>query len=298
MNNFDFKKVYEFCKLLENDGIRKEIEEQIEGYSLEGIYKDVESMWYVFMGADDKKILLTFFRNRIALSKQSNNMVEGIYADESLLLSHKIIEKRPNGVIYSNIYKNFNSNKDAVLRYLIESRYAFTKDNLESYFTNFDFEKMDMRLQLTRLNMTQYGVGLDRISDFHSELLISSVSSKNEKDYPTAIYLNGKNISSVFDAVDGPDRVYRIYDLYRGVINSRNEKDTDLIRSGLLSQDAYDLKGLRGITEKEDSIVGKSLDGVSLDRDSVLASIARQKLDDNLTKNKPKRLLRRLFGRK
>ena len=300
MNNFEFKKVYEFCKLLENEGIRKEIEEQIEGYSLEGTYKDVESMWYVFMGADDKKVLLTFFRNRIGLSKQSNNMVEEIYADESLLLSHKIIEKRPNGVIYSNIYKNFNSNKDAVLRYLIESRYVFTKENLESYFTNFDFEKMDMRLLMTRLKlkMAQYGVGLDRISDFHSELLISSVSSKNEKDYPTAIYLNGKNISSVFDAIDGSDRVYRVYDLYRGVINSRNEKDIDLIRSGLLSQDAYDLKGLRGITEKEDSIVGKPLDGVSLDRDSVLASITYQKSENNLTKNKPKRLLRRLFGRK
>ena len=114
MNNFKFKKVYEFCKLLENDGIRKEIDEQIEGYSLEWIYKYEESMWYVFTGADDKKILLTFFRNRIGLSKQSNNMVEEIYADESLLLSHKIIEKRPNGVIYSNIYKNFNFNKDAV----------------------------------------------------------------------------------------------------------------------------------------------------------------------------------------
>ena len=93
------------------------------------------------------------------------------------------------------------------------------------------------------------------------------------------------------------DRVYRIYDLYRGVINSRNEKDIDLIRSGLLSQDAYDLKGLRGITEKEDSIVGKPLDEMSLDRDSVLVSITQQKPDDNLIKNKPKRLLRRLFGR-
>lgn len=203
MNNSKLMYFFKFCRLLENDGIRKEIEEQLKGYSLEVTYQDERGLHGIFAGNDNTKIILTFCRYEICLSKQSNNMVEEIYADESLLLSHKIIEKCSNGVIYSNIYKNFNSNKDAVLRYLIESRYAFTKDNLESYFTNFDFEKMDMRLQLMRLNMTQYGVGLDRISDFHSELLISSVSSKTEKDYPTAIYLNGKNISSVFDAIDG-----------------------------------------------------------------------------------------------
>ena len=299
MNNSRLMYFFKFCRLLENDGIRKEVEEQLKGYSLEVTYQDERGLHGIFTGNDNTKIILTFCRYEICLSKQSNNMVELIDIDKSLVLSHKIIEKRPNGVIYSNIYKNFNSNKDAVLRYLIESRYVFTKENLESYFTNFDFEKMNMRLLMTRLKlkMAQYGVGLDRISDFHSELLISSVSSKDEKDYPTAIYLNGKNISNIFDAVDGPDRVYRIYDLYRGVINTRNAKDIDLIQAGLLSQDAYDLKGLRGITEKEDSIVGKPLESVSLDRDSVLASIARQKLDGNLTKNKPKRLLRRLFGR-
>lgn len=271
MNNFKFKKVYEFCKLLKNDGIRKEIEEQIEGYSLKGTYKYEESMWYVFTGADDKKILLTFFRNRIGLSKQSNNIVEEIYADESLLLSHKIIEKRPNGVIYSNIFQNFNSNKDTTLRYLIESRYVFTKENLEG-FSN-DFEKMDMRALMMSLMMTQYDVHLGRICDFCSDVLIGSVNSDDKNDYHTRIYLNDEDVSNIFGVIDGPDRVYRIYDLYRGVINARNEKDIDLIRSGILSQDAYDLKGLKGITEKEDSIVGKSLDGVSLDRDSVLAGI-------------------------
>lgn len=296
MNNSRLMYFFKFCRLLENDGIRKEVEEQLKGYSLEVAYQDERGLHGIFIGNDNKKIILTFCRYEICLSKQSNNMVELIDIDKSLVLSHKIIEKRPNGVIYSNIYKNFNFNKDAVLRYLIESRYAFTKENLESYFTNFDFGKMNMRLLMTRLKlkMAQYGVGLDRISDFHSELLISSVSSKGEKDYPTAIYLNGKNISNIFDAVDGPDRVYGIYDLYRGVINTRNEKDIDLIRSGLLSQDAYDLKGLKGITEKEDSMVGKPLESVSLDRDSVLASITYQKSENNLTK----RLLRRLFGKK
>ena len=273
MNDIKFKKIYEFCKLLENDGIRKEIEEQIEGYSLEETYRNWSGLWFIFMGTDNKKIILTVFNNRIRLSKQSNNMVGKIYVDESLILSHQIIEKRPNGVIYSNICKNFNSNKDAVLRYLIENRYVFTKETLESYFTNFDFEKMDMKSLMTKLTMTQYEVSLNRISDFHSDVLISSVRPKGKNDYLTAIYLNDEDISNIYKTVDGPDRVYKIYDLYRGIINIKDEKDIDLIRSGILSQDAYDLKSLKGITEKEDSIVGKPLDSVSLDRDSILAGI-------------------------
>ena len=296
MNDSKFKKVFEFCRLLENDSIRKEIDEQIEGYLLEGTYRDGQGLWCIFTGTDNTKIILTVYPYRIWLSKQSNNMVERIYADEALLLLHQIIEKRPNGVIYSNICKNFNSNKDAVLRYLIENRYVFTKETLESYFTNFDFEKMDMKSLMTKLTMTQYDVGLGRISDYHSDVLISSVIPKGKNDYLTVIYLNDEDISNIYKTVEGPDRVYKIYDLYRGIINIKDEKDIDLIRSGILSQDAYDLKGLKGITEKEDSIVGKPLDGVhvpsgyvdylkqlvskygyngdlQLDRDSVLAGI-------------------------
>lgn len=154
------------------------------------------------------------------------------------------------------------------------------------------------------------------------------------------IYLKHENVSSIFDAVNGFDTVNRVYDLYRGIINTKNEKDIDLIHAGLLSQDAYDLKGLKGITKKEDSMVGMPLDGVrvsteytnylkqlfskygyngdlQLDRDSILNAITYHEPETELTskqkdyvksqtdiqtnetvKNKPKRLLRRLFGRK
>ena len=114
MNNSKLMYFFKFCRLLENDGIRKEVEEQLKGYSLEVTYQDERGLHGIFIGNDNKKIILTFCRYEICLSKQSNNMVELIDIDKSLVLSHKIIEKRPNGVIYSNIYKNFNFNKDAV----------------------------------------------------------------------------------------------------------------------------------------------------------------------------------------
>ena len=192
--------------------------------------------------------------------------------------------------------------------------------------------------------IVDYG-NLDAVSDFDS-YFGAIMERKYDKGKCTIdpcsakIYLKHENVSSVFDAIDGFDKINRVYDLYRGIINARNEKDIDLIHIGLLSQDAYDLKGLRGITEKEDSMVGMPLDGVhvpngyvdylkqlvskygyngdlQLDRDSILNAITYHEpgveltseqeeyselqtdmQSDEIVKNKPKRRVRRLFGKK
>ena len=185
------------------------------------------------------------------------------------------------------------------------------------------------------------GVASDFNSYFEVEMKSKYDGEKHIIDpYAVEIYLNDENVSSTFDAIDGFDKINRVYDLYRGIINARNEKDIDLIHAGLLSQDAYDLKGLKGITEIENSIVGKPLDGVcvssgyvdylkqlvskygyngdlQLDRDSILnaityhepgveltseqeeyAELQTDMQSDEIVKNKPKRRLRRLFGKK
>lgn len=76
--------------------------------------------------------------------------------------------------------------------------------------------------------------------------------------YSTKTFLNGQDISRIYDTVDGKDKLYRIYDLYKWIINSRNENDINAINLGLLNSDAYDLMSLKEITEKEDLLVGES----------------------------------------
>ena len=123
----------------------------------------------------------------------------------------------------------------------------------------------------------------------------------------TQTYLNDEYYSRFYGMVDGPDKLYRVFDLYKGIINPRNENDVKCIHLGYLSQDAYDLKGLKEITEKEDSLVGKTLEMVSeeyinylkkflyekfgckgelnMDRKSMLSGITNQKSETIITKD-------------
>ena len=58
--------------------------------------------------------------------------------------------------------------------------------------------------------------------------------------YPTKTLVNGENLSMLFDVNDGPDKLYRVYDLYRGIINPRNEGDIISINSDFMSEEAFD----------------------------------------------------------
>ena len=357
--------MYEFCKLLENDDIRKEVEEQLKGYSvihfMEGKYGvdkdgnvdvDNHKLVYQLTSTDDKECELRVSRYGLWITKTSSNKYEKIDFHRTFS-RHEIAEKCSNGLIYSTIdtrYTNRNGDnyKELILYSLEECRYTFTNETMAKLFGNSSLKELEGVRVLTLLCMLRKAVdygNLDAVSDFDSyfEAIMERKYDEGKctiDPCSAKIYLKHENVSSVFDAVNGFDTVNRVYDLYRGIINTKNEKDIDLIHDDLLSQDAYDLKGLRGITEKEDSMVGMPLDGVhvpngyadylkqlfskygyngdlQLDRDSILNAITYHEPETELTseqeeyaesqtdmqtnevvKNKPKRLLRRLFGRK
>ena len=313
--------MYEFCKLLENDDIRKEVEEQLKGYSvihfMEGKYGedkdgnvdvDNHKLVYQLTSTDDKECELRVSRYGLWITKTSSNKYEKIDFHRTFS-RHEIAEKCLNGLIYSTIdtrYTNRNGDnyKELILYSLEECRYTFTNETMAKLFGNSSLKELEGVRVLTLLCMLRKAVdygNLDAVSDFDSyfEAIMERKYDEGKctiDPCSAKIYLKHENVSSVFDAVKGVDKINRVYDLYRGIINTRNEKDIDLIHIGLLSQDAYDLKGLRGITEKEDSMVGMPLDGVcvssgyvdylkqlvskygyngdlQLDRDSVLAGI-------------------------
>ena len=64
-------------------------------------------------------------------------------------------------------------------------------------------------------------------------------------------------ISYIYDIVAGTDKIYRIYDLYNGIINERNSYDIFLINLGLLRKSSLGYKETSGITAKENEICGK-----------------------------------------
>ena len=280
--------MYEFCKLLENDDIRKEAEEQLKGYSvihfMEGKYGedkdgnvdvDNHKLVYQLTSTDDKECELQVSRYGLWITKTSSNKYEKIDFHRTFS-RHEIAEKCSNGLIYSTIdtrYTNRNGDnyKELILYSLEECRYTFTNETMAKLFGNSSLKELEGVRVLTLLCMLRKAI-----------------------DYGN------------LNAVNGFDTVNRVYDLYRGIINTKNEKDIDLIHAGLLSQDAYDLKGLKGITEKEDSMVGMPLDGVrvsteytnylkqlfskygyngdlQLDRDSILNAITYHEPETELT---------------
>ena len=294
--------MYEFCKLLENDDIRKEVEEQLKGYSVIHFWDDrlVECymkyddeavdnhfLLYQLTSADGKSCELYVYRYGLWIIKTSINKDDEIEFHRTFS-RRKIAEKCSNGLIYSTINtsyvkKNSDNYKELILDSLEECRYTFTNETMAKLFEKISSKELEkigvsilvgMLFKAVNYDHGILGAASDFDSCFEAEMKRKYDGEKHIIDpYAVEIYLNDENVSSVFDAIDGFDKINRVYDLYRGIINTRNEKDIDLIHAGLLSQDAYDLKSLKGITEKEDSIVGKSLDGVSLDRDSVLAGI-------------------------
>ena len=268
MVNLD--RIYKSSKLLKIDCIKKEVEEFIKGFTIKNIKLNNGTWECSFENENGESLNLTIATasDTIMMSKQKGNFVESIKIDDNLLMVHEIIEKRPNGIIYSIINKQFALSKcfknEFVLVDLVEQRFIFSKKCLESLIDNFDFNNTRLNSYFLKLRMLGNNLECDYFTEFstHMNNYATLMDGRKIRDniYPTRTYLNGDELSAVFDVNDGEDKLYRVYDLYHGIINPRNENDIYAINLGLLTPDSYDLKTLKGITEREDNIVGKSLD--------------------------------------
>lgn len=310
-------RAYNFSKLLKIDSIREEIEQNLNGYTLKNVELKNGEWTCSYIGENDNHLSLTISFNNVSLLKSTNNKVERIAVNENLILSHRTIDKRENGLIYSIIEKQFAPSErfknQIVLVDLIERRYTLTKENMETLMDNIDFDNDRLMHFLLKLRMLENKIDLKEKCDYYSQFSThmnyyvnwDGIRKIKDNIYPTRTYLNQLEISSMYD-IDGPDKLYRIFDLYRGIINTRNEKDINLINLEFLSQDVYDLKGLKGITEQEDLLVGKSLEiipqdyieylkqmlydkfgykgDLSLDRESVLSGILYKMSDPEMAK--------------
>jgi len=265
---------YKASKLFKNEIIKNEIEQNLYGYSLKNVeFKNGE--WVCsYTNEIDNYIILRISFGNINIQKYTNNKVERITIDKNLVLSHRIIDKRGNGLIYSIIKKQFapseRFNNQTLLVDLIEQRYTLTKENIESLMDNINFDNDRLMHFLLKLRMLENKVDLKEKCDYYSKFsthmnyYVNWDGGRKIKDniYPTRTYLNGQELSNMYD-IDGVDKLYRIYDLYRGIINPRNETDINQIHLGFLSPDIYDLKSLKGITKQEDLLVGKAQDTIS-----------------------------------
>ena len=247
---------------------KKEVEEYIKGFAIKDIKFNMGD-WECSFENGNGEILnfcIAVTKNTLFLSKRGANFIERVKIDGGLFLIREVIEKRSNGIIYSIITKRFdfsNKFKNAlVLADLIEQRFVFSKKTLESLLNNFDFDNTKLGVLLLKLRRLEKKSECDYFTEFSTHMnncvILTNDKKNSDNTYSTRTYLNGDEVSAIFDINDGEDKLYRIYDLYHGIINPRNENEIYTINLGILTSDSYDLKTLRGITDMEDSIVGKS----------------------------------------
>ncbi len=265
--------VYRFSKILQIESIRKEVDRLIKGATLKDI-KLTGGTWNCTLETKDGDIISldsAMVEPRLIVYKSTQNKLERFYLGPDLIMREDIVERRPNGIIFTQRNKQFGPSarfgNEIVLLDLIENRMVFTNETLERLIENFDSNNSTISRMLLKFKILSNKIDLEEEADYHTsfETHMNYYANWNDgrkiKDniYSTKTLLNGIDISRVFDVKDDKEKLYRVHDLFHGIINERNKEDICAMNLGLMGVDAYDYKTLACITKAEDKIVGESI---------------------------------------
>lgn len=262
----DFNKIIDYCTLTKNDTIKNEVIEILKGYRLYDINLKEDVITCYLNKDKENDIKLSVRKDSIEILKNNPVKQELIKIHSNLDMSEKSLEKRPNGVIFSVVTKSFKDSSifknKTVLSNLIEQRYTFTDDTLSSYFKGKSFSQIFEDL----VNYYE-NADLESIMDYNSTFEIHTSLSRNPntgllyENFHT--FLNGEDLGNIYNISNSPNKVYRIYDLYNGLITPRNESDIDLIHDEFLSDKGFNLRELKDLTFEENNLVGPTIIPVS-----------------------------------
>ncbi len=264
-------KKYKSNKVLKRSIIREEINDLMQEFHLIKIDKKNDE-WVCFYEKDGENsfhssnyLIFTLSHNGIGLLKCKDTKIEEIKIDNRLRQTNQILEKRENGLVYSIIKKKYSFpfpiKQDVSMTDLSEKRYVFTKNKIESILESLDFNQDNLIQYFFRLSQLKEELCLDSLCDYCSEFSthLRYHSLFDKRNYTSIhTYLNGKDISSLYQKIREPYSLNRIYNLYYGIINSKNKIDACSIELGFLPRISYCFKDISGITKKEDSLIGIS----------------------------------------
>lgn len=295
MKETNINKVYDYCTLLNHNCIKNELANYLEGYQVIDIIKIIDHYLCTLTSDENHEIFMTIYMGMIKLKVMKpsfceeieiqGNTYKSVYQlfkiekekaehikyeekENDITLKIKKVEKREDGIIYTNILKTFNKlptfNNDYILTDLKEKQLIFTKEKLEQALGNFSFNDSKPNEILSRFKILENRHNLKLISDYSTSTSIQYNNKKTLKslfnkhsDQQLEIYLNGNNYSNLYNSIDGYDKIERIHDLVNGIISKRTENDIDGIRLGLLNSKCFDIKSLKGINNTIDSLIGE-----------------------------------------
>lgn len=242
MSNTIVTKLKKYQKLLTDKNIKK---------ILDNYKKD-----YIVKQVNEKSITLT---------KESENKYETVHIYDNSYVSHYVCEKRPHGIIFTELEQSFDytaySKEEKQLVHLIEKRYVLTNSKLKKLFG--DISHLSIKEIYEKLLTIPIILDADIKTHFSTyiDYMIKDSNGNFVQSYKlsTRAFLNGTDISKTYDCINGNDRLYRVHDLYNGIINERNKNDIQNIKNGILNLEAFDYKKTSGITDKENTLVGEQI---------------------------------------
>ena len=259
--------VYRNCLLLKNDYVKCVIDDCLKGFTLNKIEKN-NDLYMCFFSCNKSILNLSIGKNFINLIEYRNNRIKSISIDMNMSLNKQIVEKRDKGILFIDVVMNYGYASrfmdENVLVDLYEKRYIFTDNKLEEIFNydNFSEEKIK-NIYINLKSLLTRGI-IKECSDYYSEFsthmnyFVDCMGKRRfeNENFSNVSYLNGNDVSILYNGVEGVDKLFRIYDLYDGVITLRNIDDLNYICFGIIDGDAFGLRGLTGIKEEEEKLIG------------------------------------------
>ena len=285
MENTDkkLKKTTRFCILLRNECIRNDMNDYLKGYEIVNIEK-TKDFYDCELEKDNETIALHIGLDFLRITKKSKHYIDKIVIKNDGKWYKRRLEKRNQGFVVTDITKEYGISKRfnnaPVLTDLTEERYILSNENMKQMLSIEDIENQT----LVHIYLIMSGKTIKTFSNLTTKFsthmnyyysTIDDVREFRDNIYPTRTYLNDNEISHIYDLVDGHDKLYRIHDLYNGIINKRNERDINSMHIGLLTDKGLDLKTVEGITEQENTLIGESLIPVSDEYKMELSEIFR-----------------------
>lgn len=288
-----YKKLKRYSKMLKDKNTQSILEEMMNEYKLGEIELEEDSLIVQLKEKNsEEQVILKISDEEIIFQRENKKELERKSIKEGPIMDTEYYEWRPSGIVIEQVRQEYNysvfSKKEKKVTDLTSKRFVLSTKTLSEKFPEIDC-------------MHEYNIGYlyreyGEISDYKEETLrpdlvttfethmkyclpYDGVRLGTDSIYSTHTLLNGEDVSFIYDTVEGPDKLLRIYDLYNGIINDRNIGDLRTINLGLLREEAFGLKEVKGITEEEQKIVSSCTDRIDPDYYENVSRLLKEKLD-------------------
>lgn len=266
-----YERLKNYSELLNDENIKPIIKEMTCGHTLYDMKRVDNKIVVSFKNKNYQNVYLELTHENLIFIKHNRYELEKQVIVKGPIVKSVHYELRPTGIIITKLSKNYeytrDSKREKYITDLYSKRYVISNNTISNLFNEnpcmfgrniVDFYKKIEDFE--RIDSIEKHADLTTKFETHMRSFYKQDGKWiPDSYYSTRTYLNGEDISVLYNSVSGRDQLLRIYDLYNGIINERNEIDIYKIHHGDAYDETFGLKEYKGITSHENMIASKSL---------------------------------------